>query len=441
MENIFEIKYLYDIKKYSTESVINFLSKKDREYLKLILSHKSKPPNYYLENYKINVFPWYFSKIVYDNCIFSNDYKRNILEKETDFIKIYISFYNQYNKDTEKWLNQIETNLQSKIMYGHTQEQGFFSYYFIYECINRFNREYFIMLNQNGFWLNKIDDIFIEKFNLTLNEFIHSIIRLIYITLDEPNINIALKSITNQNYKQQINNLVEVLACDYEDCKNSTFKDLIFYSKPIIHTNKEDYYYVFSMCLFFKYFSESIYWTVRDFYYYKGNNNFVTEYGKIFENYVYDILIKQYGDNHVKKIERKKYRTADYLIETKDNVIIIEVKSVIAKIDCKKQNLNINSFEEFEKKIDDAKKQIESTLINYNLVLDNKQPYGMIVCFDNIISPQTLVHDMKYENTLKRAFGYAAEQFSLMYSRRKQSNAFTHKRNRQKNGGKNYIRA
>lgn len=86
-------------------------------------------------------------------------------------------------------------------------------------------------------------------------------------------------------------------------------------------------------------FGDKLYWLMKD-HFCKGTA-FVNQFGDIFENYVFDILVKQYGKESVKKIERVKgEKSADFIIEGTKYIFLVEVKAGVAGADAKQQNLN-----------------------------------------------------------------------------------------------------
>jgi hypothetical protein len=126
------------------------------------------------------------------------------------------------------------------------------------------------------------------------------------LTYIEPCIETATQ-IGHGNYTKgcmTIEKTIKALTCDYYECRQYKLRDMIFFSKPIIQTQRGEHY-IPSAFLMIKYFSEFVYWTIKD--YYNKSQKFVNAFGIRFEDYVYEILVKTYG-KIVHRIEKQKKR-------------------------------------------------------------------------------------------------------------------------------------
>lgn len=387
-------KYLSELKKYSTESIISTCSNWDRWYFHKMKLHENEPLKVDLSvkggTFSTYFSPWYLPKIIYDSTSY-NDYRSKVMKDNSiELNTIYGLFHNFYN-DNEKFLETIEEkdNLISIILYGHIQEQSIYNFNAIARYIHRFNRQFYIMTKSSGFWVKELDEIFISKFDLNFNNVLDNLFTLFLLTYNQPCIDLAYaleesKYIKNSNFLEKV---INSLKCTYIDCRKSSLKDFIFFSKPIIETQTKNRF-VISNFLMLKYFSEFIYWTVKD--YYNKGNKFVIEFGNIFEAFVYEILAKSYGKLSVHKIDKSDIeKRADFYIETDNIIIIFEIKAGIAKINCKKQNMNIEDFENFIKNnFNDAYDQIDNTIPALNKY--QKKVFGIAINYDNLLVSETI---------------------------------------------------
>ncbi|MCB9799637.1 MAG: hypothetical protein H6757_02625 [Candidatus Omnitrophica bacterium] len=84
---------------------------------------------------------------------------------------------------------------------------------------------------------------------------------------------------------------------------------------------------------------EGAYWVLRDHFLKQKSQAFVNYWGEIFEEYVGQILKKYYGDKNVLSLndlfEEEKVKTADWLVDSNEEILIFECKSSLLPIDVK----------------------------------------------------------------------------------------------------------
>ena len=176
------------------------------------------------------------------------------------------------------------------------------------------------------------------------------------------------------------------LSVSYYDCRDNPDKK-IFKIKPIIHTTFNEYFVPSIFTMFYN-IGDKIYWLLKDKL--NHSNIFVHKFGEIFENYIYKILVKQYGDNNVEKIPCvKNEKSADFIIRSKNYIVLFEIKSGVARAGAKQTNLNINDLNFYIKNnIVDAMKQLDASAKIY-------KDYRTIICFiinyDTIFTEDSLI--------------------------------------------------
>ena len=130
----------------------------------------------------------------------------------------------------------------------------------------------------------------------------------------------------------------------------------IFDVLPILHTGLDEYL-VPSICNLVSNLKDKLCWLLKDEFNKKSSskNIFVVKFGEIFENYVFEILIKQYGKANVNKIPRvKDEKSADFIISSKNYLFIIEKAGG--------EECLVPVADEFISLLDPANKRIEFSL-------------------------------------------------------------------------------
>jgi len=384
-----EKKFITKLKKYSTNEIAKIFSSFDKYYFKNVndepLKHQLNIGYLRKEYY---VLPWLFKDIIFYSTRY-NDYREKINEEEAwDLYSLYYIFYQEIDNEfcLENYTDSSEKIL-SPIIYGHIQEQvKYQNYVAIYT--NRFNRNYYILKNKsfNSITLN---DIIYKKFGTDLKTYIHSLCLMVLLSLTYSTLN-SEKALYYIDDEELYLKIINDMSVTYEECRTSGNKD-IFNVSPILHTSQDEYIAVSLSTMYFN-FSDKLYWIIKD--YFNGITiNFPVEFGNIFEDYVYEIICKQYGKSYVEKISRvNNKKSADFVIKCENYIIIIEVKSGVARANAKLEHLNIDSLKFFVKNnIVDAMQQLDSSA---EMLSDNREIISFIVNYDLICVEDVLVFDV-----------------------------------------------
>lgn len=187
--------------------------------------------------------------------------------------------------------------------------------------------------------------------------------------------------------------ILDDLSITYSECRSKNNKE-IFNVLPILHTGFDEYL-VPSICTLFSNLKDKLCWLLKDEFNNKstGKNTFVIKFGEIFENYVYEILVKQYGKENVKKIPRVEgKKSADFLLSGKNYLFLIEVKSGVASVKAKLENLDIKSLDFYiENNVVDAMKQLDASS---NKFKDSREIVCIILNYDLIYVEDVLLYDI-----------------------------------------------
>lgn len=390
-------KFNSKLKKYATNEVAKMFASFGKYYFN---NHKDEPltkafTNGYITKNLI-IQPWYFKDIIYYSTSF-NDYRSKITEDEAwDLYILYCKYYDAIEAEYAE-LNYADTsqNILTPIIYGHMQEQA------IYQVtlelfVNRFNRNYYLLKDVN---LTSIclDTIINEKFGIDLKQYCKYIfiIALLSIGFTDLKDNRILNNINNKEVYLKILNS---LSITYSKCRLKNNKEVLNVF-PILHTGFDEYL-VPNLCVLFSNLKDKLSWLLKDEFNNNSNHKstFVIKFGEIFEDYVFEILIKQYGKENVKKIPRVEgEKSADFIIKSKNYTFLIEVKSGVASINAKLENLDINSLDFYiENNIIDAMKQLDASSKTYK---DERELICIIVNYDLIYTEDALMFDIlnKYQ--------------------------------------------
>lgn len=386
MKNSEELLQLFKakLKKYSTQEIAKIFSSFDRDYFKI---HKTQPlTKKFVRGYSIRevyILPWLFNEIIYYSTD-NNDYKQPITESEAwELYLYYFDYFNTLEGESATNFNDHSNDIFAPIIYGHLQEQAIYQIS-QYVFINRFNRNYFL-LKDKVFGTLDITSIIAEKFNTDLMKFTQYLSVISYFSIKgfPLNSDYYLKYISD---KEVYLNILEDLSVSYEDCRSITNKK-IFKIKPILHTSFNDYIVPSIFTMFYN-IGDKLYWLLKDKL--NKSDDFVHKFGDIFEGYVFDILVRQYGKENVKRIPRVKgEKSADFIIKTQKYIILIEVKSGIARAGAKQTNLNINDLNDYIKNyIVTPMKQLDASANKYK---DDRTIICIIVNYDTIFTEDSLL--------------------------------------------------
>lgn len=380
-------KFSDKIKKYPTNEVAKAFGSWERKCWDLSRDDKLLEETYgeKFSKQTIIIKPWLIPEIIYYSTK-QNDYK-NALVGERQIKELY-GLYQNYDMDKEGEFVSREQFNESEyvnyLFYGLGQQQ--FKFQKTTQYTKRFSRSIYLL---KDFILKGIglDSIIQEKLEMSFEEFVDNLVLITtlsthYVVLNDE---VILKLIKNtQNFIK----VLEYLAVSYDDVRESSLKENIFKTKPVLLSQKGEYI-VPSFCLLRYNLGDILYWMIKDKF--QSTSDFVNSFGLVFENYVFEILFKQYGDC-VKRIPTEEgKKSADFCICCNDMVFIIEVKSKVAKLDAKNVIFNDKSIQDYVKSvIVEPLEQIDATAENFK----DKRIVPMIINYDVIFTEESLMHDI-----------------------------------------------
>lgn len=383
--------FIQAIKKISTEKLIREFAdisiemyKKDNFLCNLIVPNIKR---YDGKKVFTQLSPWDIHRIQYHSIFNSNDYRNS--NKEYPIGQI-VHLYRKFEEDDSRteYLKDAEWHDVNKYIFGMISEQA------LYQdkswITSNFNRNYHILVGSNNI-VRKLtiglNEIINEKFGWSVNEYIS--IQLFVCVLCgfgcEP---LALLKKNNANKKNtvltksNVERFIKYYSCNYKDVRASNLQMNIFYSKPFIHTDNTKAYVLSNYYLVLWMISNSIYWLIRDYYKELDSNEFVNAFGIMFEDYLKELAAKFLLPGKWQVIEKSKTKSADFIFDFEDAVLVVEQKSSLMHLSVKQQNPDLAAFNDFYNKVVcKAYKQLKTTSEELKL---SKPIIKIILLYENI---------------------------------------------------------
>lgn len=174
----------------------------------------------------------------------------------------------------------------------------------------------------------------------------------------------------------------------YSDVRNSTLKRQFLYTKPYIMTTRKQ---VLSVNCYLNFFliEHCILWIVRDYYLRLGDQQFTSDFGKLFELYFQELMQEYLAENQFEKIPEKSEKRADWKLLLGEYKLLIEQKSPLLGLLAKQQESDIGSVKTFcERNIIKAIRQLYTTERDYK-----DGPYiKVILLYEDYLQTNILDH-------------------------------------------------
>lgn len=358
------------IKNYPTRDFIYLFSKISIEIYKKQLKHNEEDMNCCM-NFPLNIIEfgfvqkqvmvmlsaWDIQDMAYLSVKHSNDYRNGNLSSQEvgTIVNLYRGYENEHSKS--KFLKDADLSEVFKFMMGMTYEQ--FKYQNLAWTIQNFCRNYHILLGSPNINREKIIDInqiTDELFGLSVDELLAVEMMILWLCSQNPDPLTAPEKLyhrteTSVITKETLEKVVGYYSIAYEDVRNSQIGKQIFYSKPFVITKKNKEIIMVSFYLLVMTFADGLYWLVRD--YYRNNNlgqQFINAFGEMFEDYFEELASIYLDEKQWFKIPEQKKKSADYLVEFDDVILLFELKSGLLGIGAKQQVPDIQQIDTFYKR-------------------------------------------------------------------------------------------
>jgi len=324
-----------------------------------------------IKKVEVRVSAWDILSMEYIAVCNSNDFRSKSIGLDQDISEI-INEYRGFENDNSGSEILIDASLSEifKFMFGITTEQFlFFNMSWVFQS---YNRNYHILKKTRtqiqGKGIN-IDEITLEKFGLTSDEFISVMLIIFWLCTQHPDPLSAPEELymktpgtilTTENLKR----IIDYYSCSYLDIRQSPLKRQLLYSKPFIKTDRGPQYIASSMHLVAIAIADGLYWIVRNYYSEKNSQKFINAFGYMFEDYFCELADRYLDKDQFKKLPQKNnQKGADYKIEFNNAILIIEQKSALLGLNAKQQIPDFECIDKFYKRnVIEAYEQIQSTV-------------------------------------------------------------------------------
>lgn len=325
----------------------------------------------YSKKVEVGVSVWDILSIEYNAVCNSNDYRSRSISSDQDISEIINEYRGFENDDSgSEILQDASISEIFKFMFGITTEQFlFFNMSWVFQS---YNRNYHILkktrteIQGNGI---NIDEITMEKFGLTSDEFISVMLILFWLCMQHPDPlsapeELYMKTSDTVLKKENLKKIVDYYSCSYLDIRQSPIKRQLLYSKPFIKTDRGPKYIASSMHLIAMTIADGLYWLVRNYYCDKNSQKFVNAFGYMFEDYFCELADRYLDKDQFKKLPQKNnQKGADYKIEFNNAILIIEQKSALLGLNAKQQIPDFECIDKFySRNVIEAYEQIQSTV-------------------------------------------------------------------------------
>ncbi len=385
------------VRKYAADVALKRIN---RETVSLLLDEKS------VNGVKIYRFPYYIHQRIrkeqdvlisgwtlhnlsYQIIKYSNDYRSGILEREDDLAILLCASVAFDRREEKEYLNKFEYPKWEKMVYFWTGFCGEQSNYQVFQKnIDDFTRELYI-LTSGRFCSStfNVDNIVKKETGLTWI----NVIRLLQVAWIKSFVPGDLRDLDSlKEYSidsQDYNTILERYTSTYDDIRNdkNNLGRQQLYCTPFVKTQKGE---VISINVFLNMFliDHCIFWIVRDYFWKNNSQIFVSEFGKMFENYFAEVLSDYLQVGEFKRLPEEKTKRADWELTIDHHKFLVEQKSSILNLPVKQQLSDLESMKRYYcRNIDEACKQLSNTEKDFA-----GEYIKVILLYDSYIVPNLL---------------------------------------------------
>lgn len=346
--------------------------------------------------HQIHIAQWDLLEICFNSIKYSNDYRNVEIDKNAHYNMINLTKKRAEILEQSSGLTQ--ENLFKHLMCIANME-------FDLEKIaikNRFNRIYHIMtnINKNAKYdqTNKVCYIdFLEMF-YKITEFDYDtyirgyfLICALVIGTENPDILSVIEKIDLDISifgisKENLIKLLTFQSKDYEFYKHYDNWNILKYF-PIVKTKKDSRLIISNLSALLICFSESMYWTIRNYYCEKGSRDFTSYFGHCFEFYMNE-LFETYNIEAEKLEEKNNGKRPDWKLETKKYIFYIEQKAALYPMETR----SIISSKRIDTLNNYVNTNIKKAFIQLNSYEEKSSKIIIRICltFETIYFPETL---------------------------------------------------
>lgn len=400
------------IKNYSTRDFIYFWAQKSIEIFNkqmkssdvnlsccLMLPFNAIVHGFIHKKVEIMLSAWDIQEMAYLSIAHGNDYRQKTI-KENEAATI-VNLYRGYENEHagSEYIKNAELANIFKFIMGMTYEQ--FKYQNPAWTYQSFNRNYHILIGSENINREKIIDlnkITQEVFGLNVDELLALEFIILWLCTIHPDPLSAPEQLYNKtNFsilnKENLERVIRYYSITYEEVRESSIKQQVFYRKPFVITKKKKEIIAVSLYLVLMTLADGLYWLIRDYYQDHGLGlKFINAFGEMFEDYFEELANIYLPKGAWEKIPEDKKKSADYLIEVDDAVLIFELKSGLLGIGGKQQSPDISQIDKFyDRNIKEAYVQLKTSEKEY---LGKKPVIKVFLLYENMTNTQIIMSSL-----------------------------------------------
>lgn len=188
-----------------------------------------------------------------------------------------------------------------------------------------------------------------------------------------------------------IRKMLHFFSADYKYYRQTSFPNNPIFFKPIIETDTHKLI-ISNAFIWAKKVYEGIFWIIRDKHLKENSQTFTNGFGKYYEGYVQKLLdyyLKSPQYEKIKKSENEK--RADWLIYTKNYILIIEQKSCLMIIALKKEYPSLEKLDDYLENFKKAYTQLAET--EKMIGKTEKKIVKLVLHFEKFFIGETLIKE------------------------------------------------
>lgn len=323
-----------------------------------------------IRSYTQYLTAWGLSDLSYIAIKNSNDYRLNIPERK-DVIRLnnfLIGHIDDLGEKRRKTLNKAD--IKAHILFGLSQKEFWYqdivrnrklvnSFLRYYILLDQIPPKYFPQHRQPKDDLIEITGFDIQGFSqllLAIWSYILTTSVVLRITVSN-----ELKEVIPLWTEENIQKCIQFFTGDYNFYRSPSHSNNPLFFRPIIKTDTGKLV-VSNVFILGRKFYEGIYWLIRDEYRKKNSQLFIKNFGAYYEKYIEEVLNYYLESYQFEKIETGKGKKADWLINTKNYLLVVEQKSCLMTVALKEEYPALPELDKYLENFKKAYLQIENTV-------------------------------------------------------------------------------
>ena len=339
---------------------------------------------------------WALHDLSYYFICFSNDYRGKDIENDEELAMLLSLLATiQNNKDAklhEDFKNEPDGVKDILLfVYGMLGEQ--LKYQTVAKSLENAARELFILFecSPDSIASTNLSEIVKEETGQTWENVVTYLFFAWFISTQQSNV-LDIEELVNWNDDfsyQGYKDIIKRYSCSYNEIREDInhLDRQILYTKPYVITQKGKTTSINVYLNLFLY-EHCIFWIIRDYYRKKGSQQFTSDFGKYFENYLqklFDLYLNSYDYERIEESDFVK--RADWRLDLNGFKVLIEQKSSLIPLMMKQQESDISILKNYcQTHLVEAMEQLEQTERDWN----DGEYIKIILVYDDYLKAEVL---------------------------------------------------